>query len=422
MSHQVHPLDILEEITIDDDAIYEELEMLDNEIENLYMESRLNDDTPSHPVHLRSNISTVLQHMDHSAGDESDDDDTDGDFYPDSDSEDDDAHWKATCIFTEGELNKIRACLAGAVIPTWVDRLPTNLGEKAHGKLKADQWFILFSIFFPLILPEIWLSQPLLTNAAMLLDNFYQLVTCTNIVWEIDFTMLRQMCRRGRLTAYLRNTSLKLILLKSDSSPEIPDSNQKNSAKRNAGLEVVPLDIYNEILAYVNSTLQPEDLPYRHARDLPHPENAKVLPQYALRVRRFQHKGRGYTTVGLHPGNSCVSFTPAAGTAPESGHIEAIWSFNFSSADVEESHKFIVVSLHEGLSMQDSRRNPYRSKPGFLANLVYRRELTEGRGPMVIVEEKAIIGHVAYYSRPPGTFGIKRGTTVLVNSLHRYRD
>lgn len=188
-ANHVHPLDALDDINIDDDAIYDELEMLDDEIENLYMESRQNDDTPSHPVRLRSSASIVLHDMDQLAGDESDDDDTD--FYPNSESEDDedeDANWKAACIFTQSELDRIRACLAEAVIPTWVDRPPTNLGEKAHGKLKADQWFILFSIFFPLILPEIWVSHRLLTNAGMLLDNFYQLVTCTNIVCAYSVT------------------------------------------------------------------------------------------------------------------------------------------------------------------------------------------------------------------------------------------
>ncbi len=66
----------------------------------------------------------------------------------------------------------IRACIADTAIPTWIDRPPTNLGEKAHGKLKADQWFTLFSVFFPLILPEIWGSRQL-GNASLLLDNFY---------------------------------------------------------------------------------------------------------------------------------------------------------------------------------------------------------------------------------------------------------
>ena len=50
---------------------------------------------------------------------------------------------------------------------------------------------------------------------------------------EIDFTMLRQMCRRGRLTAYLRNTSLNFVLSKPYGSYELPESKQKGNAKQN---------------------------------------------------------------------------------------------------------------------------------------------------------------------------------------------
>lgn len=239
---------------------------------------------------------------------------------------------------------------------------------------------------------------------------------CSLLLGEIDFTMLRQMCRRGRLTAYLRNTSLNAILSKGNGSFGV----QENSTKRNAGLELVPLDVYNEVLAHINSTTSSEVLPYRHAQDLPHPlTGARVLPRHALAVRRFEHKGRGYATIALHPGNSSVSFTPTTENAPDSGHIEAIWSFNLPGVGIER--KFIVLSAHENLSVQDAQLNPYRSKPGFLANIVYTRDPTKGLR-FIIVETEAIIGHVAYYSRPPGTFGIKRATTVLVNSLHRYRD
>lgn len=229
--------------------------------------------------------------------------------------------------------------------------------------------------------------------------------------------MLRQMCRRGRLTAYLRNTS---FLSKGSGSFEVQDSKQEKSTKRTAGLELVPIDIYNEVLAHVNSTLSNEELPYRHAQDFPHPqEGARVLPRHALPVRRFEHKGRAYATIALHPGNSSVSFTPTTETAPDSGHIEAIWSFNLPGTGTER--KFIVLSSHENLSLQDAQLNPYQSKPGFLANIVYTRDPNKGLH-FIIIETEAIIGHVAYYSRPPGTFGIKSATTVLVNSLHRYRD
>jgi len=42
------------------------------------------------------------------------------------------------CIFDTFSLLQIHHCIANTVILTWIDRLPSNLGEKSHGKLKAD--------------------------------------------------------------------------------------------------------------------------------------------------------------------------------------------------------------------------------------------------------------------------------------------
>lgn len=160
-------------------------DVLDDEMESLYQESQsqLHSDVPSHLSRQRSEASMLLANDEL---EESDADDVDYDPESDQDSGDSDNSeeeaWKATCIFTAPELNAIRACLSDAVIPSWVERPPTNLGEKSHGKLKASEWFILFSIFLPLVLPEMWAKQSASRKHVALLDNFYNLVTCTHIV------------------------------------------------------------------------------------------------------------------------------------------------------------------------------------------------------------------------------------------------
>lgn len=156
-------------------------EDLDEEIELLHEESLQFKDTPSHIRRMRSEA-FMLQPV---VG-EGSDMESDIDFQPESDSDfdedrDNNSNWEASCLFTAGQLSRIQACLSDVVIPTWVDRPPTNLGNKSHGKLKADNWFVLFSIFLPLILPEIWESSSNIHTKA-LLDNFYNLVTCTNIL------------------------------------------------------------------------------------------------------------------------------------------------------------------------------------------------------------------------------------------------
>jgi hypothetical protein len=210
----------------------------------------------------------------------------DGDFRDESDDEGE-AGVPSPSVFDSTELAFIRNGLADVVIPSWVARPPTNLGESSHGKLKADQWLILFTVFLPIILPELWLSSQVKWKGDLLV-NFHHLVTCTNIVcshrtsntdadiylnhytqyrqtakdifprshsrpnhhyamhngelmkfwgplmnvsehpyeshngtlqriktnhhmWELDFTMLRNICRRGQLQAMVHDSSLSVM-------------------------------------------------------------------------------------------------------------------------------------------------------------------------------------------------------------------
>jgi hypothetical protein len=80
--------------------------------------------------------------------------------------------------FKKEELEAIRECIRNISLPTWASRPPSNLGEKRHGKLKADQYLILFTAILPLILPAIFVKR----KAQDELESFYDLTACTNIV------------------------------------------------------------------------------------------------------------------------------------------------------------------------------------------------------------------------------------------------
>lgn len=243
---------------------------------------------------------------------------------------------------------------------------------------------------------------------------------------EIDFTMLRQICRRGRLMACLRSSSLY------PESPSTPFSSIIAKAAstilrtpapkidtNGAGLKIVDQDAYEAILHYLNAAEQFTGLsPLRHAQDLPHPYNARILPRSAFPIRQFKHKGRDYSTFETHPGNSSVFFNARVQSGADSGHIESVWRFTI---DGKQSRTFVVLSVHQPLSSGDAKRNPYQERPGFLANVVYARSSNVSALRLMIFEPQDIVGHVAYYVRPPGTFGIKKSTNVIINSLHRYR-
>ncbi|KAH7904023.1 hypothetical protein BJ138DRAFT_1019721 [Hygrophoropsis aurantiaca] len=57
---------------------------------------------------------------------------------------------------TKSELEQIRASLVSVIRPTWHCGPPLNLGEPAHGKLKADQWQSCIEFDLPVALVRTW--------------------------------------------------------------------------------------------------------------------------------------------------------------------------------------------------------------------------------------------------------------------------
>ncbi|KAJ7265144.1 hypothetical protein C8J57DRAFT_1069424 [Mycena rebaudengoi] len=104
--------------------------------------------------------------------DDDDDDDSDEDFIP--------TDLTTAFNFTSDELEMIRSCIRDVNPPNWVGRPPSNLGEASHGKLKAQELPVLFTVILPLIIPEIWWKQG--PTETRLLENFHHLVACTNII------------------------------------------------------------------------------------------------------------------------------------------------------------------------------------------------------------------------------------------------
>ena len=169
-------------------------------------------------------------------------------------------------------------------------------------------------------------------------------------------------------------------------------------------------ELYNEILKLVNS--ESPTLVFQHHQHLPHPPDALVLPPLAISIQKIEHDGRNYTAFSSHSGNSSISYRCTNGDM-DTGFITSIWS------QVLQGTKqiFIVVSPHTLLSAHDAVRSPYSSRTGFLGTVVYSQP-TQARS-QVLIQQNQIQGHVAFYNRPPGTFGIKAGICILINSLHR---
>ncbi|RDX40373.1 hypothetical protein OH76DRAFT_1298403, partial [Lentinus brumalis] len=72
-------------------------------------------------------------------------------------------------------LRHIQEQLPLTELPSWVDRVPTNVGSTERGKLSADQWHILCVINLPIILINYWHSKSELHRER--LKNYMYLVT-----------------------------------------------------------------------------------------------------------------------------------------------------------------------------------------------------------------------------------------------------
>lgn len=172
----------------------EDIEDLQKELDSLQSESRDHNDVPAHHPSRRKKISPFASHL---PGDsDSDDSDFPQDNLSGSESEPasdigmdhsmlNSSSRKARAnqlhpeqYLTTETMSGIRAAISEIFLPTWIERPPHNLGSPAHGKLKADAYFVLFTAILPLQLVEHWSAQE---QHQELLENFYDLVTCTNI-------------------------------------------------------------------------------------------------------------------------------------------------------------------------------------------------------------------------------------------------
>lgn len=153
---------------------------------------------------------------------------------------------------------------------------------------------------------------------------------------------------------------------------------------------------------------------FRHFRDFPHPIDANVLPRAALSLKHLTCKGRNFSVSTMHPGNAAISFIDHEGFQAF-GVIMAIWKITLTTD--RDVRPFLEISPFQSLSERDRAHNPYLLWPGFQCTVVYS-ELSANH---IVIEPGAIITHIAYYNRPPGTFGISKATTVVTESLSRNR-
>lgn len=87
-----------------------------------------------------------------------------------------------TSFITRSELDELQADIDRIIVPTWFTKLQRTFGEKSYGKLKADEWRSLFSVYLPMTFLRLWAESSsknhrLQLKAVLCLSILVQIVT-----------------------------------------------------------------------------------------------------------------------------------------------------------------------------------------------------------------------------------------------------
>lgn len=109
-----------------------------------------------------------------------------------------DAGYESRKVFSFDVLDQIRKDIANVVIPSWIEKPPSNFGSSAHGKLKADHWRTVCTIHMVITLVRLWGRASATDVEHAVLQNFIHLVVA------VDAATRRSMSR-SRATFFDKN-------------------------------------------------------------------------------------------------------------------------------------------------------------------------------------------------------------------------
>lgn len=86
-----------------------------------------------------------------------------------------------TAVLGRETLKEIHADIRNTTLPSWIGRIPSNLGSASHGSLSADQWRTACTVNLVTSLVRLWGHLPSDDRKRKMLDNFMDLVTATKL-------------------------------------------------------------------------------------------------------------------------------------------------------------------------------------------------------------------------------------------------
>ncbi|KZV93892.1 hypothetical protein EXIGLDRAFT_786996 [Exidia glandulosa HHB12029] len=240
----------------------------------------------------------------------------------------------------------------------------------------------------------------------------------TNFHYEdMDYTMLRQISRKARLTAEIETNadfhhvdkngnSLANILL-GDQSTTVSDLHASSTTTKKATRSPkkdLPAEHYTAILDYLTS--RGEML--RHCEQAGLTCADTVLPPAGQNINSFKQYGRQFSTRRSHEGNSLVVVRRPLGIQLR-GFIQDVCCIDFDGT----MRTFLIL---EPLEPVPNALNPYQRFTGLACQVAYDRPMAA----RVVVEPSQLISHLVALRCPGGTFNIPE-PIIITRSLNQGR-
>ncbi|POW00752.1 hypothetical protein PSTT_12952 [Puccinia striiformis] len=353
------------------------------------------------------------------------------------------------CLLPE-ELLCVRRAIEQTCLPSWVDRLPLELGAASAGSLKAAEWGILYTVFYPLVLMPLWDLCDVNIDRKILSANLVQLVHIIHklnhrkitIVDVSSLPLPDVIDRFGPPAAFAAWAQERLNGLlgkaKTNNHPGALSKTlfrrwiQRATLKRLGGLtdrnvdegiqgsktmiDSTPIqgEIYDRWLDHLNTYPPYSSSKWvRNAAGVDRSDSTTLKPTVMLQPSFKDTQKKNYTVERGHPGNSYIHFT--LGGQDLFGSIQTL----FATEQIPNA-TFAQVALFVDVDQKGPRIDPYRE----ISSLHYQLLARPKTPQTLVICIKNVIGHVAVLSNVPGVFGIDTETVsvAIVHHLGVTRD
>ncbi|EGG06657.1 uncharacterized protein MELLADRAFT_63283 [Melampsora larici-populina 98AG31] len=294
---------------------------------------------------------------------------------------------------TPHELQMVHRSISTTKVPSWLTRVPNQIGTTRSGTPKAAEWLTLYTIYMVVsLIPYLHNSEPNSTSF-----NIHKALTlATGIInIAVSRTMTNQDINDIVGQTMIKQHTLKTIFtnLCENTPPIYAALIGAQTLMKTGRTHWKPFTVSPEI----SETLKPVLIQMGFI-DIPKLESVSI----------WKHAGKSYSTFTKHVGNSRIEFKfQGKSSFGEIQHILRIAS---------HSTPIFVINPFSALTPVDNLKSPFQSLPYLHASVLYQQYQ-----PSVAIPMNCLFGHIALVENPPGTLDISL-LTLYVVSLRSLTD